>query len=474
MENKGNIVLIKNGILVTPDKVFEGDLLVIGETIAKVDDSILLSDEDKAFATLIDAKGKYVLPGGIDVHTHFNLDIGVAVAQDDFYTGTVAAAMGGTTTIVDHPGFGPKGCSIFHQIDTYHEYAKENAVIDYSFHGVLQHLDEKIIADIPKLADQGITSMKAYMTYDFMFSDDMLLTVLRTTKEAGVLIAIHAEDDSKIHSLRHKFLLQGKKEAIYHAKSRPVTVESDAIKKVIALSHKANNAPVYIVHLSTKEGLLAIKKAKEAGQNIIAETCPQYLLLDESLYTLPDHQGLKYIMSPPLRTKENQNALWEGLFDQTLSVIATDHCPFDFKLKKKLAGDDFSKCPGGVAGVEARVPLIFSKGVLEQKMSLQCFARVMAENPAKIMGLYPKKGVISKGSDADIIILDPEQKVTISQKMLHENVDYTPYEGINVMGWPVLTMVRGSIIVKDSAFIGKKGYGKFIKRKKALIGADNR
>lgn len=456
-----NIVLIKNGIIVTPNGIVNGDLLVMGETIVDIGDTIIAPDAD-----IIDAEGKYVLPGAIDVHTHFNLDVGIAVAQDDFYSGTKAAAIGGTTTIIDHPGFGPKGCDLDHQIDVYHGYAKDKAVIDYSFHGVLQHIDDRIIAQIPLLADQGITSMKVYMTYDYRFTDDMLASLFKAAKENNVLIAVHAEDDATIKHLREKFIRQGEKEAVYHAKSRPAAAEADAVKQVIEIAGKAGNAPLYIVHLSTKEGLSAIRQAKASGQTVIAETCPQYLVLDESLYTLPDHEGLKYVMSPPLRQKQDQDALWEGLSDQTISVVATDHCPFDFKLKKKLASLDFSKCPGGAPGVEARPALIFSKGVGKDKITLQQFARVMSENPAKIMGLYPKKGVIEKGSDADIILVDPKQKDTISQNMLHENVDYSPYEGFKVLGWPSLTMVRGTVIVKDKVFVGKKGFGKFIKRKR--------
>ncbi|MCK5098503.1 MAG: dihydropyrimidinase [Desulfobacteraceae bacterium] len=464
MTSQPNIVLIKNGTIVTEDKIICGDLLVEGETIAEISETITAPPG----ADIIDAKGKYVLPGCIDVHTHFNLDIGIAVAQDDFYTGTVAAAMGGTTTIIDHPGFGPKGCSLFHQIEKYHKYAKGEAVIDYSFHGVLQHLDDQILNDIPILADQGITSMKVYMTYDYMFTDVMLLEIFKKAKDSGVLIAVHAEDDAIIQNLREKFIAQGKKEAVYHARSRPAAAEIKAIKKIIEIADKAGNAPLYIVHLSTEGGLLIIEKAKESGQTVITETCPQYLFLDESLYSLPDHRGLKYVMSPPLRQKQDIKALWEGLACQAIDVVATDHCPFDFKLKKQLASNDFSKCPSGAPGVETRPALIFSKGVKEKRITLQQFVKVIAENPAKIMGLYPKKGVIAKGSDADIIIIDPDKKESISKKMLHENVDYSPYEGFNVFGWPELTMARGTAIVQDRVFVGKKGFGKFIKRKRFI------
>jgi len=293
----------------------------------------------------------------------------------------------------------------------------------------------------------------------------MLLDIFAAAQKNGVLIAVHAEDDALIQNLRKKYISQGKKEAIYHALSRPVKAEADAVRRVVDLAKKAGNAWVYIVHLSSQSGLSIIKKAKASGQNIIAETCPQYLLLDESLYTLPDHEGLKVVMSPPLRRKKDQAALWEGLSDKVISVVATDHCPFDFKLKKQLASEDFSKCPGGVAGVEARISLLYSNGVGQKKLSLAQFVKVTAENPARIMGLYPKKGVIAIGSDADIIILDPDKKETILNETLHENVDYSPYEGFNVHGWPCLTMVRGNIVVRNKIFTGEKGFGEFIKRK---------
>jgi dihydropyrimidinase len=458
-------VLIQNGTVVTGDRAEKTDLLVINDTIADISKNMTLPESDD-LCLIIDAKDKYVCPGGIDVHTHLNLDIGIAVAQDDFYTGTKAAAMGGTTTIIDHPGFGPERCSVFHQIDKYHGYAKNNAVIDYSFHGVLQHLDDQVLKDLPRLADQGITSMKAYMTYDHRFTDDMLLRLFKAAKKNNILITIHAEDDTAISDLRATCVRNGHTHPRYHALSRPPCTEAHAVERVIELAKKAGNAPVYIVHLSTKQGLGAIRSAKASDLPIIAETCPQYLFLDDSLYDLPDLEGLKYIMSPPLRSKSHLDALWKGIADTTIKVVATDHCPFDFQLKKKLASHDFTKCPGGAPGIEARVALLFSKGVMEKKITLQQFVRVMAENPARIMGLYPKKGVLAVGSDADLILVDPEKKVMLSHDMLHENVDYSPYEGLCVKGFPVLTMVRGKIIMKDNVFMGSKGFGQFIKRKR--------
>lgn len=457
--------LIKNGTVVTPGGVIDADILIQGETIAQ----IRHRDQGRnpaADATAINAQGLIVIPGGIDVHTHFNLDVGIAVAQDDFYTGTVAAAMGGTTTIVDHPGFGPENCSLFHQIEKYHGFAQGNAVIDYSFHGVLQHLNQEVLRDIPRLADQGITSMKAYMTYGHMFSADMLAQLFDVTQKSGVLIAVHAEDDTMINRLRREFQEAGKRDAIYHALSRPNETEAKAVREVIDIA-AVNDAPLYIVHLTTRQGLEAVKAARQSGRSVFAETCPQYLFLDEDAYREEDHGGLKYVMSPPLRSKKDQAALWQGLRDETISTVGTDHCPFDFKLKKQLAKDDFTRCPGGAPGVESRIPLMFSGLVKNLETDLVRFCRLVSENPARIMGLYPKKGIIKEGSDADIVLMDPRKKTTISHEMLHENVDYTPYEGIRVDCWPVLTMVRGEVVVKNGVFTGQKGFGRFIKRKQS-------
>lgn len=456
----GNNILIKNGLIVTPEQVLQADLLVSGELIAAIDPKI-----DDVGADIIDATGCYVLPGGVDVHTHFNLDVGVAVAQDDFYTGTVAAAMGGTTTIVDHPGFGPKGCSLMHQIDKYHEYARDKAVIDYSFHGVFQHFDADIAAQIPQLIEAGISSAKVYMTYDHKFTDEMLLELFTVAKEQQLLITVHAEDDLLIQKLKREFISASKTEPIYHAKSRPVQAEASAVSSVIKTAAKAGGAPLYIVHLSSKDGLKLIEESQSEDQWVFAETCPQYLLLGEDRYLLSGNEGLKYVMSPPLRSREHQDALWEGLAKGSIQVVATDHCPFDFVLKQQLGAEDFSKCPGGAPGVESRLALLFSEGVQKKRLTIDQFVRVTAENPAKIMGLYPQKGQLAVGADADIVIFDPEKNVTLAHDMLHENVDYSTYEDFELSGWPILTMVRGSIVVRDGVFIGSQGFGKFIKRR---------
>lgn len=453
--------LIKNGRIVTPNKTIKGDLLVQGEKIVEIAQKIEFSE-----GQIIDAHDCFVFPGGIDVHTHFCLDVGVAVAQDDFYSGTIAAAMGGTTTIIDHPGFGPPGCSLHHQIEKYHTLAKGKAVIDYSFHGVLQHWDEEIATTIPQLMEAGITSAKVYMTYDYRFTEQMLRPLLKVAGECGMLIAIHAEDDARIGKLCKEFKSQGKTDVLYHPLSRPVRAEEAAIESVLRAAGTAQ-APVYIVHLSTTEGLQHIKKAKKKGQKVFTETCPQYLLLDEERYLEPDLGGLKYVMSPPLRAKSHQADLWKGLAEENIDVAATDHCPFDFAVKKRLGAADFTRCPGGVGGVEVRLALLFSEGVQKKRLTVQQFARVIAENPARIMGLLPRKGRLTEGADADIVIIDPEKRVTVSNRILHQNVDYTPYEGMVLSGWPVLTMVRGAVVAKDGIFMGEKGFGRFIKRNKS-------
>jgi dihydropyrimidinase len=452
--------LIKNGIIVNADATVSGDVLIQNGIVARIGDDIEHSGAD-----VIDAKGKFVMPGGVDVHTHFNLDLGNIKAQDDFYSGTVAAACGGTTCIVDYPGFGPKGCDLYHQIEQYRFEAKGQAVIDYGLHGIFQHVNQEIIDEIQSLVDAGIYSFKGYLTYAGKLDDQALLRALSQVKKVGGLFTVHAENDAIIEFLRDRFLAQEKKSPHYHALSRPARCEAEAVGRMIHLAAIAGNAPLYVVHLSSALGLAAVKTAQAVGQPVFAETCPQYLLLNEDRYDEPDLGGLKYIMSPPLRKKADNAALWQGIREGHIEVVATDHCPFDFTKKKALGGRDFSRCPGGVPGVELRIPLIFSEGVGKKRISLTRFVDITATSPARIMGLYPKKGIIAPGSDADIILMDPNRSRTVTHKMLHENVDYTPYEGFTVQGWPMLTMVRGHVVAKDGNFVGEKGFGKFVKRK---------
>jgi len=452
--------LIKNCKIVTETNISHGDIFIENGIISKISENIFCDD---LTVKVIDADWNYVVPGGIDVHTHLNLDVGIAVAKDDFFTGTVAAACGGTTTVVDHMGFGPAGCCLKHQVDVYHGYAEGKAVVDYSFHGVFQHVNENILSEVKSIINnEGIPSFKGYSTYTYKLSDSDFFKIMRVMKREGGLLTVHPENDSILNLLREEFVELGKLSPIYHERSRPTMCEAEAINRAICLSAMAGNSPLYIVHLSSNDGLDFIRLAKNSGRTVMAETCPQYLFLDDSMYERED--GLKYILSPPLRNIRHQDLLWKGIKDGVISTVATDHCPFDYSTRLEMASNNFTKCPNGLPGIELRIPLIFSEGVSKGRIDLSTFVKVTSTNPAKIMGMYPRKGTISVGSDADIVIIDPNKKVYVSHNILHENVDYTPYEGMELIGYPILTMLRGEVIAREGMFVGKKGYGKFIKR----------
>ena len=457
-------LLIKGGLVVTEETEEVCDILCSREKIKQIGKDLAINADTE----IINAAGKVVIPGGVDVHTHLCLDVGFAVASDDFYTGTLAAAWGGTTTIVDHPGFGPAGCPLDHQIKKYHNLAEGRAVIDYSFHGVIQHVDEDVLAKMETLADEGITSYKVYTTYGFKLSDDAIFRVLRRVGELGLLITVHPENDGVVNYLREKFQAEGNLSPQYHPLSRPAECEAEAISRLILLAKMAGDAPLYVVHLTNALGLEFIKSAKVRGQkNLYAETCPQYLLLDESLYSLPGMEGLKYLMCPPLRGSADMEALWHGLVSD-IDTVATDHCPFFFETQKILGKDDFTKCPSGAPGVEERIGLLYSEGVAKNRISLRRFTELCCTTPAKLFGLYPQKGVIREGSDADIVIIDPEKRAILHHDNLHANVDYSAYEGFVLEGYIELVISRGEVIIRDGASKAQPGRGKFIKREKFL------
>lgn len=434
------------------------DIRIEGETVSEIGPSLVA----RAGEMVIDACGMVVIPGGVDVHTHMDLDLGSVRSTDDFFSGTVAAACGGTTTIVDHMAFGPRGCSIRHQVDVYHRLAEDKAVIDYGFHGVMDHVDGAIEDELEELSREGITSHKFYLTYDKMISDYEVIRLMERARSLGVLLAVHAENDGAIRFLRDKFIRAGKTAPIYHARSRPPECEAEAVGRVAMLAAMVGDAPVYLVHLSTGLSLDILHAARLRGQkHLFAETCPQYFILDESMYLRDD--GLKYIMSPPLRADTDCEALFHGVCGGDIDVIGTDHCPFFYIREKQLGKNDFSKAPGGIPGVETRIPLLFSL-VSAGRLDLGRFVSLCCAQPARLFGLYPKKGVLAVGSDADIVIVDPSIRKTLTRDMLHENTDYSPYEGMDVAGYPVKTISRGEVIVNDGRFTGDMGRGRYIKR----------
>ena len=463
-------LLVKNGLVVRENSEERCDILCSGEKIKLIGKDLSASNAGALNAEVIDAAGKIVIPGGVDVHTHLCLDLGFTTVSDDFYSGTLAAAWGGTTTIVDHPGFGPAGCSLDHQIKKYHGLAEGKAVIDYGFHGVIQHVDENVLSMMETLAEEGITSYKLYTTYGFKLADDEIYRILERARALGLLTAVHPENDRVIAYLREKFKSEGKLSPRYHPLSRPAGCEAEAVSRMILLAKMAGDAPLYIVHLTNALGLEFIVNARRRCQkNIYAETCPQYLLLDESLYSLPGTEGLKYLMCPPLRGAGDREALWQGL-ESDINTVATDHCPFFFETQKVLGKDDFTKCPSGAPGVEERIPLLYSEGVAKKRLSLRRFTELCSTSPAKLFGLYPRKGVIKEGSDADLVIIDPDKHTVLSRDTLHANVDYSAYEGIEVQGYPVCTISRGEVIVRDGAAFARPGRGNFIQRQRLTGG----
>ena len=457
--------LIRNGQIVSESDVVHGDLLIQDGVVKAIGTQLHAPG-----TVVLDAAGKYVLPGAVDVHTHMDLQAGPYRAVDDFYTGTVAAACGGTTTIVDHMAFGPAGCSLWHQVEEYHRLADGKAVIDYGFHGVIQHVDDTILREMGELAQrEGITSCKVYMTYDGKLRDEELLRVLQQAKEDGIVIPVHCENDGVINYLRSWYRQQGLGQPIYHARSRPARCEAEAVNRMIHLAAMAGDAPLYIVHLSSQEGLREVCAARQRHQKGLGvETCPQYLVLTEQAYSDP-WEGLKAIMSPPLRTQQDNEALWAGLQDGSIDVVATDHCPFRFAVEKQAGLGDFTACPNGAPGVEERLAVMYTYGVAQGRLSICDLVRLLCANPSKMYGLYPKKGILQPGSDGDVVIFDPNGTHTLTHSDLHSAADYTCYEGMQLCGSIDCVLSHGRVIVEKQKFLGQKGAGQYLKRGQSIL-----
>lgn len=455
-------MIVKNGIVATASDTYKADIGIKDGKIVE-----LSSDLGEDGTEIVDAKNKYVFPGGIDPHTHMDMPFGGTFSSDNFKTGTIAAACGGTTTIVDF-AIQPKGKSLKETAKIWREKSDGKAVIDYGIHMNITDMTEDVMNEIPEMIKEGYSSIKLYMTYEGMRVDDgTLLRTLMKVNQSGGLTCVHAENYYAIDYNTKRLLAEGKTEPIYHALSRPDLVEGEACGRAIKLARMVN-APLFVVHNTCEASISEIERARAQGYPIMGETCPQYLLLSEDNYREPGFNGAKYVMSPPLRDKKNWPIVWKALKDNTVQLVATDHCPF-FMKQKELGKESFTKIPNGAPGVELRMALMYTYGVVHKKIDLNRFVQVTSTNAAKIYGMYPQKGTIAIGSDADLVVFDPNVETTVTQSMLHENVDYTPYEGFKLKGYPVTTISRGNVVAKDGKFVGKEGAGKFIARKAPMI-----
>jgi len=453
--------LIANGLVVTADGSYPADVLVDGEVIALVGTD--LAGQGVTADATIDATGRYVVPGGIDVHTHFELPFGGTVAKDTFESGTKAAAHGGTTTILDFAAQ-TKGRPLREGLDTWHAKAEGHAVVDYGFHMMMGDVNEATLAEMDQLVAEGVPEFKLFTAYPgVLYSpDDHIFRAMQRTRANGGLIMMHAENGPVIDVIAADLVAAGTTDPIGHGLARHPFLEGEATNRVIRLAEIAG-VPVYIVHLSSRDALEAVTAARDRGAMAFAETCPQYLFL--SLDDLGNgFEGAKYVCSPPLRPKDHQEALWRGLLKDDLQAVGTDHCPFDFKGQKEMGRGDFRKIPNGLPAVEDRVDLLHQGGVVEGRISRERWVEIMATAPAKLFGMYPKKGAIAAGSDADLLVFDPNRKRTISAATHHMDVDYSIFEGFEVQGTSDVVMSRGTILVRDGAWVGPAGHGRFLRR----------
>jgi dihydropyrimidinase len=451
--------VIRNGRIVTAVDDYNADILIEDGKVAMIAKSIDF-EADK----VIDAKGRLVIPGGIDPHTHMELPFGGTSASDTFETGTIAAAHGGTTTIIDFAVQG-KGESLNQALDNWHAKAEGTTSIDYGFHLICTDLPDERLPELKSLINQGVSSFKLFMAYPgvFLVDDGTIYNAMRVAGDAGGLICMHAENGVIINQIIKHALAEGKTAPKYHALTRPTLAEAEGVHRAIAIAEMADS-PVYIVHLSCDDALQEVTRARDKGIPAYAETCPQYLFLDYSVYEKPDFEGAKWVMTPPIREKHNQDKLWRGLQYNDLQVISTDHCPFCFKDQKQLGRDDFTKIPNGGPGVEHRMSLVYNGGVVGGRISVNRFVEITSTNAAKIFGLFPRKGTIAVGSDADIVIFDPNEEQTISAATHHMNVDYSCYEGVTVRGVTKTVLSRGELVIEEGKYVGKPGRGQFLKR----------
>jgi dihydropyrimidinase len=453
--------LIRNGSVVSADKTFAADVLIEGGTIQDVRAGIPADPVHE----VLDATGMLLLPGGIDAHTHLDMPFGGTTSSDDFETGTRAAAIGGTTTLVDF-AIQARGTKMRDALDTWWRKAESKACIDYGLHMIVTDLPEAGLEDMDDMVREGVASFKLFMAYPnvLMVDDATIFRALQQTSKNGALVCMHAENGSVIDVMVRQALAEGKTAPIHHALTRPTLAEAEAVHRAIALAEMAG-VPIYIVHLSSEDALNQVREARDRGLPAFAETCPQYLLLSiEDMQALPGFEGAKYVFTPPLREKQNLPKLWDGLKSDHLQVVSTDHCPFCFEDQKALGKDDFTKIPNGGPGIENRLQLLYHHGVSAGKITLNRFVEIVSTAPARIFGMYPKKGVIAVGSDADIVVWDPKAEHLISAKTHHMRVDYSMFEGFKVVGNARQVFSRGELIVENGQYVGRAGRGQYLRR----------
>ncbi|MFN6962969.1 MAG: dihydropyrimidinase [Pyrinomonadaceae bacterium] len=450
--------LIKSGRIVTAVDDYIADILIEDETVSMIGRQI-----DVEADVVIDASGKLVIPGGIDPHTHMELPFGGTQSSDDFFTGTRAAAFGGTTTIIDF-AVQYKGESMIQAVDNWHAKAEGKCAIDYGFHLITTEFEDHHSEQMHTLIDEGITSFKLFMAYPgvFLVDDATIFRAMSAAGERGGLICMHAENGIVINEIIKRFLAEGRTAPKYHALSRPTIAEAEGVHRAIAIAEMAES-PVYIVHLSSADALNKVREARDRGIPAFAETCPQYLFRSIEDYG-DGWDGAKYVFTPPLREKHNCGELWKGLKMDDLQVISTDHCPFCMKEQKELGRESFALIPNGAPGVENRMSLIYHGGVVENRISLNRFVELTSTAAAKMFGMFPKKGTIAVGSDADIVIFDPQKEHTFGVEHEHMNVDYSTYEGWKVKGKVETVLSRGRVIIENGEHTGKQGDGQFLRR----------
>lgn len=450
--------LVRGGRVVTASQDFTSDILIEDGTITAIGPL----DEMEA-DRVVDATGKLVMPGGVDPHTHLDTPAMGTVISDDFATGTKAAAVGGTTTIVDFP-IQSRGDDPRVSLEEWFGKAEGKAAVDWAFHQIITDLPDSFLPSLDDMVEEGVSSFKLFMAYPgaWMLDDGAIFKAMRRTADNGGFIMMHCENGLAIDALIAEAVARGQLDPIYHAKTRPSTAEGEATYRAIALAEMAQ-VPVYVVHLSAREALQAVREARDRGLPAYAETCPHYLLLTEDKLAEPEFGGAKYVCSPPLRPADHLEALWQGLKTGDLQVVSTDHAPFNFEGQKELGRDDFSKIPNGVPGIEWRLALLYHYGVREGRISLNRFVEVTSTNAAKLFGLYPRKGEIAPGSDGDLVVFDPEREWTLSAETQMTNVDYNPYEGTTLQGAPDTVLLRGEVVVEDGRFVGREGQGSFVR-----------